>query len=476
MTQPISQLAVDGAAGAQKDLRSFLDQVVQERPQEVVRVNREVSPVHELSAVVKLLELKRGNPMVIFENVAGSELRVVASVHGTKERIALSLGQPVDQCVEWFMRRLEEPIAPTYVETGPVKDVKYLGAEVDLGVLPLGVHAAQDGGRYFTSGCVLVRDPITGNTNTGIYRMMVKGRNRITVTTDLPHDLGKVIRYGHEHGIPIDFAIVVGHHPALLIGSQAKNPMSLDALALSGALMGESMLVTRAETVDIDVPAYAEVVVEGRILPGEREPEGPFGEFTYYYGSSNGYIAEITAISHREDAIFVDLHPTHNEHRCLWIFPGREARLLAKLREVIPTVTDVHIPLHGAGMSAYVALDKKHDADGSRALMITLAADNYVKHAIVVDSDVDIFDDRHVLWALNLRFQGDRDLVVLPHSRGIQVDPSSYSLTDRHKPGGLTTKVGFDATMPVEVPFPVRADLLPDAYADLDLDEYVDEP
>lgn len=458
-----------------KDLREFLRKVEKDPTQEIVRVSREVSVVHELSAVVKKLELERGNPMVMFENVADSDLRVVASVQGTKERIALALGQPVGQCVEWFTKTLEEPIPVTQVHTGPVKDVKYLGDDVDLGVLPLGVHAAGDGGRYFTSGCVLVRDPVTGNTNTGVYRMMVKGRNRITVTTDLPHDLGKVIRYGQANDIPIDFAIVVGHHPALLIGSQAKNPMELDALSLSGALMGESMLVTPAETVDLNVPAYAEIVVEGRILPGQREHEGPFGEFTYYYGSSNGYLAEITAITHRQDAIFVDLHPTHNEHRCLWIFPGREARLLAKLREVLPTVTDVHIPLHGAGMSAYVAMEKTHDADARRALMIVLSSDNYLKHAVVVDSDVDIFDDQQVLWALNLRFQGDVDLMVLPNSRGIHVDPSSYSLTDRHKPGGLTTKVGFDATMSVEVPFPPRADLLPEEYADLDLDDYVDK-
>ena len=455
------------------DLRSFLTQVEQEPTEGIVRVSRKVSSVHELSAVVKHLELERGNPLVMFENVDETNLRVVASVHGTKERIALALGQPVDRCVEWFAERLEEPIPSTRVETGPVKDVKYVGEDVDLALLPLGVHSAGDGGRYFTAGCVLVRDPVTGNTNTGVYRMMVQGRDRITITTALPHDLGKVIGYGQEHGVPVDFAIVVGHHPALLIGSQAKNPMALDALALSGALMGESMLVTRAETVDIDIPAYAEIVVEGRILPGERQREGPFGEFTYYYGSSNGYVAEITAITHRQDAIFVDLHPTHNEHRCLWIFPGREARLLAKLREVLPTVTNVHIPLHGAGMSAYVAMEKAHDADGRRALMIVLSSDNYLKHAIVVDSDVDIFDDQQVLWALNVRFQGDRDLMVLPNSRGIHVDPSSYSLTDRHKPGGLTTKVGFDATMPVEVRFPIRADIIPEAYADLDLDDYV---
>jgi 2,5-furandicarboxylate decarboxylase 1 len=460
--------------GGPKDLRSFLREVAE--AEGITRISREVSPIHELSAVVKKLELERGNPLAFFEHVAGSDIPVAVSVQGTSERIALALGQPVDRCVEWFIERLQSPIPPERVDSGPVHDVTYLRDEVDLSVLPLGVHAAEDGGKYFTSGCVLVRDPVTGHTNTGVYRMMVKDRNRITITTGLPHDLAKVILHGQEHNIPVEFAIVVGHHPALLIGSQAKNPMTLDALALSGALMGEPMQVTPAQTVNIDVPAYAEIVVEGRILPGEREQEGPFGEFTYYYGSSNGYVAEITAITHREDAIFVDLHPTHNEHRCLWIFPGREARLLTRLREVLPSVKAVHIPFHGAGMSAYIAIDKTHDGDGRRALMITLSSDNYLKHAVVVDSDVDIFDATHVLWALNLRFQGDQDLMVLPNSQGISVDPSSYSLSNRYKPGGLTTKVGFDATMPIEVGFPIRADLIPEPYTNLDLEDYLPTP
>src|SRR4051812_3812118 len=146
MTQSITQsTAKADLASTPKDLRSFVRQVEQDPSQNIARVTREISPVHELSAVVKLLELQRGNPMVWFENVTGSDLRVVASVQGSKERIALALGQPVDRCVEWFTQRLENPIASTRVETGPVKDVRYVGDDVDLGVLPLGVHAAGDG-------------------------------------------------------------------------------------------------------------------------------------------------------------------------------------------------------------------------------------------------------------------------------------------------------------------------------------------
>jgi 2,5-furandicarboxylate decarboxylase 1 len=248
-----------------------------------------------------------------------------------------------------------------------------------------------------------------------------------------------------------------------------------------GSLLGRSVPVTRCVTVDLDVPTHAEIVIEGRILPGERMAEGPFGEFSYYYGASpRSPVCEITAITRRHDAIYLDIHPAHSDHRCLWLFPGREARLLSMLRQVIPGIRAVHLPLDGAGMVAYISLQKAHDGDVRRALMIALSSDVYLKHAMVFDPDVDIYDLGHVLWALAVRFQADSDLMVIPNARGFQEDPSSYSLSDRQTPGGLTTKSGFDVTAPMGTPYAERADLLPDKYADLRLDDYLgngrDEP
>jgi 2,5-furandicarboxylate decarboxylase 1 len=455
-----------------KDLRTFLRDVDEHPEQGVLRVTREVDSHHELSAVVKVLE-PRGNPLVLFENVRGSEMPVAVSLCGTRERIAIALGEREEDCVEAFSRHLDAPVSARRVPGGPVKEVMHLGADVDLGALPVPVHTAVDGGRYLTAAIGVVRDPDTGHVNTGIYRMMIKGRNRLTVWPARPHDLAKLVDRARVRGEAVEFAIVVGHHPTLAIGSQGKNEMTTDAFELTSALMGQPLEVTPAETIDIDIPAHAEIVIEGRILPDVMEEEGPFGEFTYYSGSTVAPVCEVSAITHRHDAIFVDLHPTHPEHRCLWIFPAREARLLTKLREILPGTRKVHIPLHGAGMSAYVALDPTHDSDGRRALMAVLTADSYIKHAIVVDSDVDIFDDHDVLWALNVRFQGDADMIVLPNSRGIPLDPTSYSLTARLDRGGMTTKVGFDATTPVSVPFPKRVDGLPEAHADLRLDDYL---
>jgi len=450
------------------DLRSFLAGL----DEDVLRIEREVDADHEMTAVVKALET-RGNPVVLFERVRGSRFPVVFGVTGTKERIARALGQTVEGCVEWFCERLRAPVPPARVETGPVKDVVLLGDDADLGLLPIGVHSADDAGPYITAGVTFVRDPVTGNTNSGIYRTMVLGPRSFTLNASLPHDLARAMTWGAEHGKPVDFAVAFGDHPAVAIASQAKSPMATDSHAVTGALLGRPLEVVRAETVDVDVPANAELVIEGRVLPGVREPEGPFGEFTYYYGAASGWVCEVTAITHRRDAMYVDIHPAHTEHRALWLFPGREARLLTLLRETIPTVRAVHIPLRGGGMSAYVAMKKVHDGDARRALMLALSSDNYLKHVFVVDDDIDVFDPEHVLWALNVRFQGDTDLLVVPNARGIRMDPSAYSLLDRTKPAAITTKLGFDVTMPLERPYGPRADRPPDGFEDLDLDDYL---
>jgi 2,5-furandicarboxylate decarboxylase 1 len=421
---------------------------------------------------VKALET-RGNPVILFERVKGSAFPVLFGVTATKERIARALGQPVERCVEWFVERSREQVPPVRVEQAPVQEVVLTGDDATLDVLPIGVHSPDDAGRYITSGVTIVRDPLTGNTNTGIYRTMLKGDRAFTLNASLPHDLAKVMTWGVENDRPVDFAVAFGDHPAVAIASQAKNPMAADAHALTGALLGRPLDVVRGVTVDLDVPANAEIVIEGRVLPGVRDPEGPFGEFTYYYGAASGWMCEVTAITHRRDAIYVDLHPAHSEHRCLWLFPGREARLLELLRASIPTVQAVHIPLYGGSMSAYASLRKTHDGDARRALLLMLASDNYLKHAFVFDEDVDIFDPEHVLWALNVRFQGDSDLVVVPNSRGIRMDPSAYSLLDRSTPGGLTTKLGFDVTMPLERPYGPRADRVPDGFEQLDLADYL---
>lgn len=451
-----------------KDLRSFLREL--EQVESVVDVSRPVSSDRELPAVVKLLE-SQGNPVVYFDQVAEAEMPVICGVHGTRERIALALGSPVDRTVDDYLERLAHGIAPEVTTSAPVKDVVLTRDDVDLGRLPIPIHADKDAGRFLTAAVGIARDQGHANCNTGIYRMMVLDRNHVTVGTG--GHLREIIDEDHATGRETELVVTVGHHPAFQVSSQSKIPRSQDSLEVAGALLGEPLAVASAETVDLPVPAAAEIVLEGRLVPGRTEPDGPFGESPRYYESGYGYVLEVSAVSHRQDAVFMDINNVHQEHRCLSTFPTREGQLLAALRAIYPHTRAVLMPLSTAAMHAYISIDPSRDGEAKQVLLLALGSNPRLKHAVVVETDVDITDHEHVLWALTTRFQGDRDLIVVPNVSGTSMDPSSYTLVDRFEVGELRTQVGFDATKPVGVPFRERADIVGSPYDAIDLEDYV---
>jgi 2,5-furandicarboxylate decarboxylase 1 len=315
----------------------------------------------------------------------------------------------------------------------------------------------------------IARDGASGPINTGIYRMMVLDRNHVTVGTGT--DLREIIEDAHAAGQTVEFAAVVGHHPAFQVSSQAKIPRTVDSLAIAGAMLGEPLEVVGGDTVDLPVPAAAEIVLEGCFQRGVTAPDGPFGESPRYYESGRGYVLEVTAITHRRDAIYLDINNVHGEHTCLSCFPAREAQLLGLLRSAYPHVRAVRIPTRTAGMHAHISVDPQRDGEAKQILMMALGAIPRLKHVVAVNTDVDIYDDESVLWALATRFQGDRDMFVMPCVSGTTMDPSSYTMHDRWTPGELRTQVGFDATLPVGVPFRERADQVGPQFADMVVEE-----
>jgi 2,5-furandicarboxylate decarboxylase 1 len=455
-----------------KDLRSFL-RLYEREHEPVVRIDRAVSLDRELSAIVKLLE-SRGNPIVLFEDVNGSRMPVLVGLHGTRERIALALGSEPRRAVEDYLEHLHDPIAPVVEPTGPVKDVRMAGDDVDLNALPILVHAEKDSGPFITAAVGIAAHPETGAVNTGMYRLEVAGRNLLTVAA--AGDLETIILRAEELGQPLEFVVALGHHPVVQIASQAKLPITADSLAATGALLREPLVMTPGETIEAHVPAYAEIVLEGHFLPRERKVDGPFGESPYYYETYESYVAEITAITHRSDAVYLDIHNVHSEHRLLALFPCREGRLLERLRSVFPNVREVHMPVGANGTYGYISLDKPEEGEAKSAMMIALGSgDRFLKHVVVVDSDVDIWNHEDVLWALGMRFQADRDMIVIPNAQGTLMNPVSYSLRDRSSHGTLTTQVGFDATQPIGITFPERADFVGDRFSGLNVDALLSE-
>jgi 2,5-furandicarboxylate decarboxylase 1 len=452
------------------DLRSFIEEAA-DAGEPVIRIERQVNPVHELSAVVKAFE-RQGNPILVFESVEGSELPVVDGVFGSRKRIALALGVDVRSLTESYIERLALPLEPELVAQARSQEVLNTDS-VDLGALPICVHAPLDAGRYITSGVCLARDPGSGAVNSGIYRIMVKGKDRVTLSVDSGDDLARILTGARERGESVDVAIVVGGHPAIAVASQAKIPIEIDSLAVTGALLGTPLRVHGAVTVDLPVPADADVVIEGRVRTTPGEHEGPFGEFSYYYGESTGWVCDLTAVTHRSDALWLDIHPTHREHRILAFAPAHEARLLQALRASRAAVQAVHFPTESAGLIACISLRKRHDGEPRQIAMNAFSVDSLVKHVVIVDDDVDVTNPGEVAWALAVRVQADRDILMIPHAMGIAEDPSSYGYGSRIDPRGLVTKTAIDATMPLEADIPPRADALPDRYADLDPRDYL---
>jgi 2,5-furandicarboxylate decarboxylase 1 len=242
---------------------------------------------------------------------------------------------------------------------------------------------------------------------------------------------------------PLPIAVVVGVHPLFSLGAQAFTPSTEDEYAAIGGMMNEPLRLVRAKTVPILVPADAEMIIEGNLLPHVRRSEGPFGEFTgHAVPQDERQVIEVSALTHRKNYIFQDIHAGYTEHKLMGAVP-REAALLKAVRQTVPTVKNICMPVSGnCRFHAYIAIAKRTPGQAKNAICAAFAADMLLKHVVVVDDDIDVFDEEQVLWAISNRFQADRDLVVIAGAQGSELDPSAG-------PGGVNSKMGLDATKPL---------------------------
>ena len=266
-------------------------------------------------------------------------------------------------------------------------------------------------------------------------------------------------------GKPLEVAIAIGHHPAFLMAAVSQLAGIGGELDACGGLLGEPLEVVRAETVDLIVPARAEIVIEGVIDtdPKAMRQEGPFGEYPRYYtGVGPMPFVKITAITMRRDAIYQTVFNAHIEHTCLGALP-RMGSLYRRVKEAVPSVTMVNLPVSGMGRAhAYISLKKARDGEPKQVAFAAFTVDPLIKHVFVVDDDVDVFDDVDVLWCMCTRFQADRDLAIIPYALGSHLTPNTYDIdrnervTDRHKKV-METKMVLDLTKPAPpTEFPPR--------------------
>ena len=459
---------------AGKDLRSYLKTIQDQEPELWLKAEREVNLDYEMTTLVKKLGAQGRYPVIYFERVAGTEHPVVCNFFANRKAIALALGCTAEDMNETYLARLNNPIPPEVVNDGPVKEVALLGNEVDLTSLPVPKHHEEDAGPYISAGVCIVKNPDGKSVNMGMYRFMVSSPKEGGMFINPIHHGTEMLRQAEKRNEPLEMAIVIGHHPVLAIASQNNEPLGTDDYALAGGLLGEPLLLVPAETLSFPVPAMAEIVIEGEILPGVRKDEAPFGEYTLNYGMKRkSPVFRVKAITHRHDYLFHDIIPSSREHVGLWIVPSKEANLYKKIQAVFPTVKEVCLPLNGSGYHAYVCIEKVRDGDGKNVLLTLLGSEYMLKHAIVVDDDVDIHNDDEVLWAISTRVQADQDVLIVPRARSSVLDPSSYGLESLFSGEGMVTKMGIDATRPIGKDFPKKVNVPQEVWNRIDPNDFL---
>jgi 2,5-furandicarboxylate decarboxylase 1 len=432
-----------------QDLRGFMRLL--EAEGELRRVSRPVSTRFEIAAGIRGMG-DRGGPALLFEDVVDHDMPVVGGLFSTRRRALLALGVDDHEAGNRrFLEGLHRPIE-TVTTTGPApcQEVVLTGDQVDLNALPLPVYSEKDGGAYVTVGLTISNDPVDGRRNASVYREMRVDGRRLAVMSHAFQGLGTQIARAAELGVPLDVAIANGVHPVLLYASQAKVPHGVDELGIAGGILGRPVETVRCRTVDLEVPADSEIVIEGRILPGERALEGPFGEFSGYYGpAEHNPVIEVTAITHRAGPVFLaglTGVPTTDNH-VLKVF-AYESKLLENLRAAFPEVTAVCFPdWGGVQYAAVVAMRQRYKGQARHLILTALGDAARVKWVIVVDDDVDVFDTEQVNWAIITRSQPAEDLVVIPRVAGGPLDPSAPEKE-------VISVWGLDATRPFGVDYP----------------------
>lgn len=414
---------------------------------------------HELAAVAKRLD---GTQATYFPQPGGHAMPVVSGLVSRRAWIAEALGVPQAELLARFRAAAAAPLPWAEGPAGqaPCQQVVHRGATLKdvRELLPVPTHSEHDNGPYLTAGLVIARNPATGVQNVSIHRIQVHAPDRMGILM-LPRHLLAFYKEAERRGEALPVAVVIGVDPLTLLASQAIGPQDADELEIAGALHGAPLPVARCLTSEVRVPAGAEIVIEGRLLPGVREPEGPFGEFPKYYSvREQREVIAIDAVTHRRGALFHTIVPAEMEHLLLGAIP-REATLLAHLQRSFANVLDVHLSVGGVGRyHLFVKLRKTHEGQPKNVLLAAFGAHYDLKQVIVVDEDVDVHDPEQVEWAVATRFQADRDLIVIPGAQGSVLDPSTtvglqgVAAEDGSLPAqwaGLSAKMGLDATRPV---------------------------
>ncbi|MFC6885633.1 MULTISPECIES: UbiD family decarboxylase [Actinomadura] len=433
-----------------QDLHVWLAEHTARSPGDVLVVDDELSAEEDVTALAFALAARGRDEMVRCPKVAGLGVELVTNVFASRARIASLFGTDQAGLHAAYQERSRRACEPEAVPDGPVLAEVLTGADADLAAVPMIRHFASDLGRYITSGIVVAEDP-DGDAGTGTgagagagnlsyHRATPHAPHELALSLHSRGDLWRLLNRARDLGRPLPVAMVVGGHPLFMLAASARVGPGVDERAIAGGLFGEPLQVVRTPRHGIRVPATAEYVIEGVIDPGDRAPEGPFGEFSGYSSHrSTNNVLRVETICRRRDPVLLDVVAGNSaEHLNLARIP-RESEMAEQLAARFPDVTALHYPNSGTHFHAYVALRQRRPGQARQVMLGLLGWDPYLKTVVAVDDDVDVTDDAAVLWALAAHFQPHADLFVVDGLPGSPLDPSSG--TD-----GTTSRMGLDAT------------------------------
>lgn len=435
-----------------KSFRDFVEELKNENM--IKKCKKEVSLKFEMASVLKNKE----DIPIIFEDILENEnnMRAVGNIFATKDLVAKYLGVKKEKLIETLNKAIENPSEPTEVDFESYPVSKNVIDEPNLYKLPIPIHTDKDGGPYIASGIIIANDKEYGR-NCSFHRMMVIDNNKLAVRI-LDRDLSKYIeRAGGE----LDICIVVGSPINVLLASAISTSIDKDELTYANSLM--PLNVVKMPN-GISVPADAEFIFEARITK-EMHDEGPFVDLTETFDITRKQrVIEVKKIYHRENAMFHVLLPGGLEHKILMGMP-REPTIFREVNK-ITKCTGVNITPGGCSwLHAIVGIEKQDEEDGVKAIEAAFQGHKSLKHVIIVDKDIDIFNLQEVEWAIATRVQGDKNVKMKPNEKGSSLDPSADPKTY------ITCKIGIDATIPVDSG---RGHFEKAKYMELNINDYIE--
>lgn len=397
---------------------------------ELIEIDDEVSTEYEICNILQ----KYPKDTVLFTNVKGSHIPVISGLCNTREKIARSINCKKDEILYKIIEATSNPIK---VENYGNLD-NYITYKANLNKIPILKHYKKDGGKYITAGVIFARDPETGVQNASIHRMLVKNSDTLGVRL-VPRNLYTYFQKAEELGRDLDITICIGMDPAILLASTCSIPIDADEMEVANAFKNGELKLLNCEESDLKVPE-ADIILEGKILHGKRSKEGPFVDLTDTYDVIREEpIIKLSKMHLKKKAYYHAIIPAGFEHKLLQGLP-QEPRIYKHVKNTVPTVQNVALTEGGCcWLHAVVQIKKQTQGDGKNVLMAALSAHPSLKHCVVVDDDIELFNPEDVEYAIATRVKGDEDLMVVTNARGSSLDPKALA-------DGTTTKIGVDAT------------------------------